>query len=239
MENITLIQGDCFAELQNITEKVDLIIADPPYDLNKKLGCGFVGKCTSANRVQNELINNNISTSYDIEQFARIVKRIQKKNINAYFWCNKKQIPAYFNVYVNKMKCRFNILSWHKQNSLPTYSNKYMSDTEYCLYFFKGKGHCRPNNYDDAKTYNIEKINVKDKEKWQHPTIKPLSIISKLIRNSSQEGDLVLDPFMGSGTTGVAAKEYNRRFIGIEVNEKWYNVANKRILDNDNTIFMT
>lgn len=235
--DIELIQGDCFTQLQNITEKVDLIVTDPPYDMDKKLGCGFIGKHTTANKVQMELKDNNISTSYDIEQFAHIVKRIQKGNINAYFWCNKTQIPQYLDVYVNKMKCRFNILSWHKKNSLPTYSNKYMSDTEYCLYFFKGKGHCKPQNYDDAKTYNIENINQRDKVEYKHPTIKPLSIISKLIRNSSQEGDLVLDPFMGSGTTGVAAKTANRRFIGIELIDKWYKVSEQRISNEQNIVF--
>lgn len=64
-----------------------------------------------------------------------------------------------------------------------------------------------------------------DKKKWKHPTIKPLNIIENLIINSSQEGEVVLDCFMGSGTTGVACKNLNRKFIGMELNEEYYNIA--------------
>lgn len=129
---------------------------------------------------------------------------------NIYFWCNKKQIPEYFDIWVNQYKCNFNIICWHKSNALPTYSHKYLSDTEYCLYFHKG--HCNPTSYEDAKTFYIAPINSKDKKLYGHPTIKPLEIIEKLIRNSSNKNDIVLDPFMGSGTTGVACKNLKRKF---------------------------
>ena len=62
------------------------------------------------------------------------------RGINIYLWCNKAQIPQYFNFYVNDLKCRFDILCWHKTNAIPTYSNKYLSDTEYLLYFHKNGG---------------------------------------------------------------------------------------------------
>lgn len=68
---------------------------------------------------------------------------------------------------------------------------------------------------------------------YKHPTIKPLDIIKNLIINSSQEGDTVLDCFMGSGTTGVACKELNRNFIGMEINEEYYQIAKDRILGNN------
>jgi len=64
---------------------------------------------------------------------------------------------------------------------------------------------------------------------WKHPTIKPLNITEKIIRNSSKENNTILDPFMGSGTTGVACVNTNRNFIGIELDERYYKIAEERI----------
>ena len=127
-----------------------------------------------------------------------------------------------------KLKCKFDIICWHKTNALPTYSNKYLSDTEYCLHFKKGAS-VHPESYEDAKTYYIAPINHKDKKEYNHPTIKPLDLIEKFVRNSTKKDDLILDPFMGSGTTGVACKKSNRDFIGIEFNKEYYNIAKERI----------
>lgn len=179
----------------------------------------------------------DITQGYDIELFGNEFLRIMKE-INIYFWCNKTQIPDYFNFYVNKHKCKFDIICWHKTNALPTYSNKYLSDTEYLLYFKKGKGKCFPQSYEDAKTYYVAPINHKDKREYGHPTIKPLDITEKILRNSSKEGQLVLDPFMGSGTTGVGCLNTNRRFIGIELDENYFNIAKNRI-ENTDTVNIT
>lgn len=120
------------------------------------------------------------------------------------------------------------ILVWNKTNAMPLFNNKYMTDKEYCLYFRKG-GYCNPQCYEDAKTVFYLPINSKDKKKWIHPTIKPLSIIRTLIRNSSKEGDLVLDCFLGSGTTAVASILEKRNYIGIELNKKYYDISIQRI----------
>jgi site-specific DNA-methyltransferase (adenine-specific) len=127
----------------------------------------------------------------------------------------------------------FDIICWHKTNALPTYSNKYLTDTEYLLYFHKGKGKCFPQSYEDAKTFYLAPINHEDKKKYQHPTIKPLDLTEKIIRNSSNENDTILDCFMGSGTTGVACKRLKRNFIGVEIDKEYFNIASKRIENAD------
>ena len=104
-----------------------------------------------------------------------------------------------------------------------------MTDTEYLLYFRKGKGKCFPKSYDDAKTYYIAPINQSDKKVYMHPTIKPLSITERIIRNSSEQNDVIFDPFMGSGTTGVACKHLHRDFIGVELNKQYFDIAQRRI----------
>ena len=72
-------------------------------------------------------------------------------------------------------------------------------------------------------------INHADKKIYNHPTIKPLEYIRTLIRNSSNENDVILDPFMGSGTTAIACLKENRRYIGFEINEEYYDISQKRI----------
>lgn len=223
-----LYNGDCLEILKQISDKsIDLIVTDPPYDVDTSGGGGTINTIKKLDKSLKDLDDANISNGYDIELYNTEFVRVMK-NINIYIWCNKVQIPDYFNFYVNKLKCKFDILCWHKGNALPTYSNKYLSDTEYCLYFRNG-GRCYPTNYEDAKTFYFAPINHKDKKIYGHPTIKPLDFTIKLIRNSSIEGQVVLDPFMGSGTTGVACKELDRDFIGIEINKEYFAIAKNRI----------
>lgn len=215
--------------IKNIPDNsIDLIVTDPPYNVSATNGGGTINRVKKLNVSLKELSDANMDKGYDIVSAGMEFIRVMK-DINIYFWCNKKQIPEYFDFYVNKHGCKFDIICWHKTNALPTYSNKYLSDTEYLLYFHKGKGKCFPENYEDAKTYYIAPINHKDKKEWKHPTIKPLDITKKIIRNSSKKGDVVFDPFMGSGTTGVACIELGREFIGTEINKEYFGIANNRL----------
>lgn len=231
MKNIELHNADCLEFIKTIPNgSIDLIVTDPPYLIPRINEGGSVNTVKKLNKSLQELKDTqDITQGYDIDTFADKVERMQGGNINAYFWCNKLQIPQYFKTYVERLKCKFEILCWHKTNPLPTYSNKYLSDTEYCLYFHKGKGKTFPKAYKDAFTFWEQPLNAKDKELYKHPTIKPLNIINTLVRNSSQEGDVVLDMFMGSGTTGVACCRNNRKFIGCEINETYYQIASTRI----------
>lgn len=120
------------------------------------------------------------------------------------------------------------LLTWHKTNPVPTCNNKYLSDTEYLL-FFREKGVKVYGSYQTKKKFYVTQTNKKDKDKYKHPTVKPVEIMENIITNSSQEGETVLDCFMGSGTTGVACVNTNRRFIGIEKEEKYIEIAKQRI----------
>lgn len=225
----TLYCEDCLITMRRLIEegvKVDLLYTDPPYLISAVNGGGSMHKSGKLSSLK-ELHRDNIDEGYDIDAFGNLALQLQD-NINMYFWCNKKQIPAYFDFYVNKHKCKFDILFWTKTNPLPTYSNKYLSDTEYCLYFRKG-GYCMPKSYEDAKTCYFAPINAKDKKLYGHPTCKPLDIVERHIRNSTKEGDLVFDPFMGSGTTGVACKRLQRRFVGCEISPEYFRVAQDRV----------
>lgn len=229
-----LYHDDCLSVLKTLPDHfVDLVVTDPPYEVSATNGGGSINNVMKMNRSLKQLDDADISKGYNIREVGKELVRVMK-NINLYIWCNKVQIPDYFNYYVNELGCKFEIICWHKTNALPTYKNKYLSDTEYCLYFRKG-GYCDPSQtaeeerYENAKTFYIAPLNAKDKKLWKHPTIKPLDITQKFIKNSSKKGDLVLDCFMGSGTTGVACKNLERDFIGIELNRDYYKIVLERI----------
>ena len=213
MEVNKIYNEDCLVGLKKIPDNsIDLVLIDPPYDIctaggkkgNDKLSHDIM-------KLEKELIDNNLVSSFDIKVLDEIVRVM--KGINIYIWCNARQIPMYIKYFNLQLQCKLEVVIWGKTNPIPLFSNKYMNDKEYCLYFRKD-GYCKPKSYEDAKSIYISKANVEDKKKYQHPTIKPLELIRRLIRNSSKENDLVLDCFLGSGTTAVACILENRKYIG-------------------------
>ena len=205
------------------TGSVDLVIMDPPYDIETKGGRAKFGNLQNALDEIDFMVD-----SYDIEGLNRELIRVMKK-INIYIWCNKKQIPEYLDLYVNKLGCYFDLLVWNKTNPVPAYNKKHVGDAEYCLLFREKGTKLDPKSIDDARTVMSSPANKKDKDRFGHPTIKPLWITERMIRNSSNEWDTVLDPFMGSGTTAEACINLNRHFIGSEVSEEVFEIASKRI----------
>lgn len=228
MELNKIYNVDCNIGIKSLEDNsIDLVVIDPPYIIDVRGGKNDTnGLSKKIRKIERELIGKNFVDGYDLQLLDELVRVM--KNINIYIWCSVKQIPAYIDFFVKKHNCSMDILIWNKTNAMPLFNNKYLSDKEYCLYFRK-KGLCNPGNYLDAKTvYNLP-INLKDKKLWSHPTIKPLSIIRTIIRNSSKENDVVLDCFAGSGTTAVASILENRNYLCYEINKEYFDIAVKRI----------
>lgn len=223
----TIQLGDCYELIKNIPDKsIDLVIIDPPYELETHGG----GHSQLAKQIQNqhkELYEKKLHIGIKNELLEELCKKMKK--INICIFCNKKQLLQYMNFF-DKKGCLFDLITWHKTNAIPNYSFKYMSDTEYCLIFRNGKEmNKETENYEDRKTWWIEPINITDKNLFNHPTIKPLELVKKLVRNHSYKDDIVLDCFCGSGTTCVAAKETGRRYIGIEIDPEYHKIAVDRL----------
>jgi DNA modification methylase len=219
---------DCYDGIKNISDNsIDLIVIDPPYIIDIHKGQKDTnGLSKKIKKIGAELTDKNLTDGYDLKLLDELVRVM--KTINIYIWCSGKQIPAYIDFFIKNHNCNMEVLIWNKTNAVPLFNNKYLNDKEYCLYFRK-KGYCKPNGYSDAKTVYTLPINLKDKKIWKHPTIKPLSIIRTIIRNSSKETEIVLDCFAGSGTTAVACILENRNYICYEINKEYYNIAEKRI----------
>lgn len=239
----TITLEDSYKLIKEIPDKsIDLIIIDPPYEFSTGGDGGCFGiknrnyhqeyyKVSEKTYRQN---SDKIKNRKEIEHLSyginyKILDELDRvmKKINIYIWCSKKQIRRILQHYEEK-DCNIDILTWHKDNVLPTANNTYLNDTEYCV-FAREKG---VKVFGEIKTkckYYVTHTNTADKRKYKHPTIKPLKIIKNLIINSSNEEDIVLDCFSGSGTTCVAAKELNRKFIGIEINPEYHKISLDRL----------
>ena len=211
---------DCMEGLKLIDDNsIDLVIIDPPYLLN----INKVKNVSNMNKYANDLLN--LKDGFDLKVLDLLIQKMKK--INIYIYCSKRQVKDLLNYFSNK-NCNHEILTWHKQNPSPLINNNYLPDTEYIL-FFREKGVKLYGNYHTKRKYYISLTNKVDKQKYKHPTIKPLELIEYHIENSSKEGDLLLDCFAGSGTTLVGAINKNRRYIGFEIDKNYYKIAKKRI----------
>lgn len=222
MEYDYIEQGDCLNLLKQLPDNsIDLVVTDPPYVIDNK-GGGLYTQEDKQYVKQLEGIKDGFSTEV-LDELCRVMK-----NINIYLWCSQKQLFPLIEYFVEGKKCNFNLITWHKTNPIPACGNKYLTDTEYCL-FFREKGVKIYGEFSTKFTYYVTPLNQKDKKLYNHPTIKPLDIIQNLVVNSSMEGDLVLDPFLGSGTTAVACVNTNRHYIGFELDPQYYDIACKRL----------
>lgn len=250
-KNCRIYQGDCLKILDDLPENsVDMIFADPPYNLSND---GFTcrgGKMVSVNKgdwdkskgVEEDFAFHNLWLS----KCRRVLKP------EGTIWVS----GTYHSIYAcgfALQKNEFHILNdiaWFKPNASPNLSCRFFTAShETLIWARKEKKAKHIFNYDIMKNGSFPKDFIKKPEKqmrsvWsittpqngekvhgKHPTQKPLALLDRIILSSTNERDIILDPFMGSGTTGVAALNYNRAFIGIEMDSKYIDTAKKRIED--------
>lgn len=169
----------------------------------------------------------NIVNGIDYSIFDEFVRVL--KYIYIYIYCSKEQIYDIMSYFVGKHKCSMNILVWCKTNCVPATNNSWLPNIEYCL-VFKGKGAPRYNDgYELKSKWYVSSTNKADKDDYNHPTIKPLDLVERHLKHSCKKGDVVFDPFLGSGTTCIAAKRLGLSYIGFEINDKYYQIAKDRL----------
>lgn len=225
---INLIQGDCLERMKEIESgSVDMILTDPPYELSKSKGGGMMGKGGRKfmEEVNNADMVNGIETSLFLDACLSIFEG--KQYFCGVFTCSNKQLVEYLN-WAEQNNLQYGVGVWNKTNPAPLCNFKYLGDVEYWIYI-KGNKSKILGSYKSKSMVYTSKINKEDKAKFNHPTCKPVDLMEKFIINHSTEGKVILDPFMGSGSTGVAAKNLNRKFIGIELDEGYFNIAKERI----------
>ncbi|MFX1281246.1 MAG: DNA-methyltransferase [Promethearchaeota archaeon] len=249
--NFTLYNGDALYILGQLNnQKFDLIFVDPPYFLsNDGITC-HSGKMVSVNKGEWDKSKGFEVDVEFIESWLRACKNVLKENGS--IWVSGT-LHNIFKVGYLLEKNDFDIINdivWFKPNAPPNLSCKYFTHShEIVLWARKSKNSHHTFNYDEMKIWNNPKDKIKNKDKqmrsvWsiplipkeekefgKHPTQKPTELLNRIIISSSNKGDLVLDPFMGSGTTGIVCSVLERRFIGIDSNQEYLDLAIKRFKD--------
>lgn len=222
MELNKIYNMDCLKGMREMPDNcVDLVVTDPPYVIETS-GAGIYKQADKQYVKELNDMKDGFSTEV-LDELCRIMKKI-----NIYFFCSQKQIIPLLDYFAKGKKCNWNLLTWHKTKPVPACGNKYLTDTEFIL-FFREKGVKIYGTFNTKFTYYVTPLNQIDKKRYGHPTIKPINIVKNLIVNSSLENGIVFDPFMGSGTTAVSAIECERNFIGYELDPDYYEICNQRI----------
>jgi DNA modification methylase len=225
-----LMQGDCLERMKEIPDdSVDLVLTDPPYNIARENNFKTMGR--------SGIDFGEWDKGFDLFSYIDDVSRLLNKNgsfivFNA--WKNLGDIAKYCEKLGFESK---DMIRLEKSNPMPrNRDRRYITDYECAIWFTKPKAKWVFNRQDTA--YQRPKF-VHSIDKGFHPTQKSLGLMESLLEIHSNEKFVVLDPFMGSGTTGVACNNLNRKFIGIEMDEGYFNIAKQRILTKETNVINT
>lgn len=219
--NCELYLGDCFDILPTLGP-VNACILDPPYQLSSA-GPGQSHFGMSLDKFDSDAYKD-IVNGFDVERLFGLLDNICAP-FNMFCFCSNKQISRIMQYHENK-KRPTTLLVWHKINAAPFANGVWRGDLEYIVHA-RDAGATFEGGAREKKRFH-ECGTIVDSE---HPTVKPLALVSKYVKICSKPGDVVLDCYMGSGTVGIACVKMGRRFIGIEKDPVYFALACKRIAD--------
>jgi len=235
-ENGILYCGDCLEILREFPkESIDLILTDPPYGISKEHN--FDSMKDRKNKRTGTFFGD--WDVFNIKNWEIIVNPTKKSSSIISFM----SFEQYKNFTETIEKCNFEIkdrLIWEKTNPFPkNRDRRYVINIELIVWAVKKKAKWIFNRQNPKYETCVLRFSSESGAKFKryHPTQKPLKLIKYLLKIHSNENNLVLDPFLGSGTTAVACEKLNRRWIGIEINPEYCEIAKKRILEIKNKLF--
>jgi len=236
-DNILLLHGDCIEIMPLIPDKsIDLIVTDPPYGLNYNNGDLATNREKvfggDVNKIKPRPIKgDNENESFELLKNMLIIAKNKLLKGGACCCCcccgggGPKPLFAKWTLLLDEIIGFKQAVIWDKCSL--GMGIHYRRNYEFILIAQNGEPAHRWNGGKD--TPNIWRISKIIPKEYEHPTVKPVKLFNKIIQIHSNKGDLILDPFIGSGTTAVACKELGRKCIGIDIDEKWLEVAKNRL----------
>ena len=231
-KNCTLLHSDAYKEVNSLIEKgivVHHIITDPPYNISKENNFS-----TMRHPRVGVDFGNWDRGDFDLYSWIPKYSKLLNKNGSMIIFCSYRYISFLIKV------CESNeasmdikdILVWQKTNPMPrNITRRYVQDMEFAIWAVK-KGAKWTFNKPDCEPYLrsvFQTSTVSGSEKLGHPTQKSLKLMERILEIHTNPGELILDPFMGSGTTGEAAVRLNRKFLGIEKDNDFFKMAEQRL----------
>jgi len=247
-----IIFGDALKKLDEIPEEsIDLIFADPPYNMSKNKGLGWKYSKHITMQEEWDMFSKDDFLKFNKEWMGKCIKKLKHGGslwISGSFH-NIYQIGFIIQQFYPELKIN-NSIVWYKPNAQPNITCRMFTESaEHLIWASKnGKNKKWKFNYNWTKDGIVDILNPKGKqtrniwsipltqksEKWagKHPTQKPEELLRRIILACTNEGDTVLDPFLGSGTTSFVAQKYDRNSIGIEINKEYLPILKKRLNPN-------
>lgn len=222
-----ILHGDFVSQMNLIEdESINLILTDIPYNISQKNGLGGYDKKNNRNRVGIDF--GGWDYGFDIKTLKGLQKKLTPNGSIVIFSAFEQlhELTEVFNECTLKDK-----LIWEKSNPfVRNRDRRYISNIEFCSWFVKGKKWIFNRQHE---TYESSVLKYPSESGGgqirYHPTQKNLKMVEYLLKIHSNESDLILDPFMGGGTTGVACVKNRRNFIGFEIDESYFQASKKRI----------
>ena len=242
-----LYYGDCMELLPLLNDKVDMVFADPPYFLSNGGISVQSGKIVSVNKGEwDKGISIDEMHAFNMKWIS-MCRNVLKDNGTIWISGTYHNIFSVANALASLGFKILNVITWAKTNPPPNISCRYFTySTEFIIWARKTAKVPHYYNYELMKAINGDKqmtdvwrlpaIAPWEKSCGKHPTQKPLSLMSRIILASTKKGDKVLDPFCGSGTTGIAANLLDREFIGIEREYEYVEMSKRRRLEIENPL---
>lgn len=223
----TIQNMDCMVGMQNIPDNsIDLVITDPPYGISKELNCKGQRLGTTAK------LNFNFGT-WDKLNNSWFEIALRKTKGWMMTFCAKKDVGFFIEKLEQQGFIAIDVLVWQKPDPLPLNAKSRFLNAWEAMVIGKRPGSTWNSSYE----HNIIKIQAPKGKSRFHPTQKPVGLIKKLIELTTQKDDLVLDPFMGSGTTAIASIEAKRKYIGFELSKEYWEQSTERIEQLHQTLF--
>ena len=222
--NVKLYNDDCLNVLKEIEDNsVDFILTDPPYNIARDNNFHTMGR--------KGIDFGEWDKGFDLFSYIDLLPRVCTKNANVVIfnsWTNLGEIAKYAESKGFVIK---DMLRWEKSNPMPrNRDRRFVVDYEVAVWLTMPKAKWTFNRQSETYDRPLFKGSlVSGNEKTAHTTQKPIWLMKEILQVLSNEGDTVLDPFMGSGSTGVACKELGRNFIGVELDKQYFDIATKRI----------